>query len=165
MSDTAVPELIALEIVDRLGDITIVNDYTFDVSSVDRLSRHARGWTPKHLSIAVEQGSETPVDELSHEGNPPAIAYQVTFDIHAFVRESDKETTPRATAENMMVAAIKQAIVSDGVDWYSFNANAIDGSWGQTSPFQSPEGDHAGVTIPLTVTYRISETNPYQVRV
>lgn len=165
MPDTAVPELIALEIVGRLQTITTVNGYAFNVASVTRLSRHAREWTLKNLSIAVQQANDEPVEELNHEGNPPAMAYQVTFNLHAFVRESDKTDTPHSTSENMMVAAIKKAIVSDGVGWYSFNGNAIDGSWGQVSPFQSPDGDHAGVTIPLTVLYRISETNPYEVRV
>lgn len=161
---TAISELVALEIVDRLEQITIANGYAFDVASVDRVPRNARDWTPRHLSIVVEQDDEERNEELSHAGNPPAIAYDATYNIHVFVRESDKATAPANQMENAMVAAVKQAVTDDGVDWHTFDDNAIDGQFGSIRPYLSSEGDHAGATVPLVVTYRVSETNPYESR-
>lgn len=164
---TAIPELIAVEIVSRLEEITTANGYFTNVASVDRITRNANEWRPRNLSIAVEQGDENPNEELSHEGNPPAIAYDVTFNIHAFVRESDTSTQPHNTTENAMVAAIKQAITTEqdaGQVWYTLDDNGINAMFGLISPYLSPDGDHAGATIPLIVTYRMSETDPFESR-
>lgn len=159
------PELIAEEIVSRLQGITIEDGYPFTVPSVDRVQRGAKDWTPRNLAIAVEQSDENENLQQSHPGNPPAAAYDVVYRLHAFVRPSDRTVPDTAqTTENAMVASIKQAITAAGHRWHTFGEVAIDARWGSTSRFVSAEGDHAGITMTLIVTYRASETDPYESR-
>lgn len=161
---TSIPELIADELVTRLETITSGNGYPFSVPSVDRIIRGARDWRPRNLGLAVEQAIEARNQALDHEGNPAAIGYSLAFNIHAFVRQSDNNTaTPDQTTENALVAAIKKAVAGTS-DWHQFNDNAIDADWSATRPFTTSEGDHCGVTLTLTVHYRISETDPYTSR-
>ena len=160
---TAVPETIALEIVSRLQQITTGNGYNFTVAEVVRPTRLQKNITPRHLQIQVVQAIDSYNEALSHEGAPPAMAYDLVFNLHCFVRDSDASTTPRATTENDMATAVRKAIC-DSADWYNFEGNAIIADWGQSRPFVSPEGEHSGVTVPLVVTYRVSETDPYTAR-
>lgn len=164
MSDS-IPERIALELIDRLENITTVNGYIFNVASVDRMTKDSLdGWTPRNLAIAVVQDDELPNDEHTHAGNPAAMAYDVTFNLHGFVRPSDHATETFSSTENAMVAAIKKAVVNNDTSWQTFGGISILADWVTTSPFQSPEGDHRGVTVSLVVTYRISETDPFTPR-
>lgn len=160
---TAVPETIATTLVTRLEAITEANGYNFTVAGVVRPNRLQKGITPEHLQIQVRQGVNVYNAALSHEGNPPAMAYNCVYELHCFVRNDDESTTASATFENDFEAAVKQAVCSTS-DWYNFGGNAIISDWGQSRPFVSQEGNHAGITIPLIVTYRVSETDPYTVR-
>ena len=160
---TALPEQIAQTLITRLEAITTGNGYAFTVRSVDRVSRDAREWTPRNLCIGVAQAAEVRNPAMDHEGNPAAIGYQLAFNIHAFVRQSDDATTQDATTENAMVAAIKQAVAGT-TDWHNFGGLSVDADWGSCQPFISGQGDHAGATLPLFVFYRISETDPFETR-
>ena len=160
---TAIPELIALELVSRLEQITTANSFAFDVTSVDRVNRDGKNWTPRNLGIGVAQSDEVRNEQLDHEGNPAAIGYSLTFNIHAFVRHSDGDTAAEASTENKMVAAIKKAVAGTS-DWHNFGGNAVNADWRRTTPFISANGENAGSTVPLIVHYRISETDPTQAR-
>ena len=160
---TAIPELIATTLKTRLEAITTGNGYNFDVSEVKRVNRRAKGITPRDKQIQITQGTAAYNRSLSHEGNPPAVAYDTIYMLHCFVRNSDTDTTASATTENDFEAAVKKAVCSVA-NWYNFGGNAIIADWGNTKPFISPEGEHAGITIPLVVTYRVSETDPYTAR-
>ena len=46
----AIPERIALEIVERLEAISLAQSFDFDVYDVIRPDRTARNWTPKNFS-------------------------------------------------------------------------------------------------------------------
>lgn len=160
---TAVPELIATEIVTRLQQITTGNGYAFSVSEVVRPTRLQQSITPKHHQIQVVQTVNAFNPQMTHEGSPPAIAYDVVFNLHCFIRDSDSSTTPRATLENDIEASVRKAICNAS-DWYNFDGNAIIADWGQARPFVSQEGEHSGIVVPLIVTYRVSETDPYTAR-
>ncbi len=161
-------ENIAAEIVTRLGQITTGNSYEFTAESVTRPRRIDRDFTPKNLSIVVDQSSEVQNDDMSYPGNPPGLAFDVTFNLYGFVRESDDATTSPAITENQMASAIKKAITEDSL-WHTFDDNAIDANWGNIEPFNESSNlpftstDHNGVMIELVVSYRVSELNPYQV--
>lgn len=162
-----VPERIAIEIVSRLEAIAECDGYTFTVNEVRRLNRLAENSTPANHTIWVIQGDNTYNEELTHEGNPPAIAYDLQFNIHCFVRESDSDQAPYSTECNHMAAAVRKAITTPEESpstWYTFDGNAIIADWGSEEPMLSPEGAQSGVTIPLTVTYRISENDPFTAR-
>lgn len=160
---TAVPEQIAVELVSRLEAITTDNGYAFSVSGVDRVNRTAKGWTPRNLGVAVEMGAENRAPEIDHEGNPAALGYVQEYLIHAFVRHSDRGTDVDNTTENALVAAIKKAVAGT-TTWHTFDDVSIDADWGSKRPYVSPEGEHAGQTLSLLVMYRISETDPFEVR-
>lgn len=160
---TAVPEQIATKLVTRLETITTGNGFNFDVANVVRPNRRQVGIRPEHLQIQVVQGANTYNRSQSHEGNPPAIAYDLVFNMHCGVRDDDDSTTPSSTTENDFETAVKEAIC-DSADWHNWDGVAVISDFGQSRPYVSPEGEHAGVTVPLIVTYRISETDPYTAR-
>lgn len=160
---TAIPELIALELKDRLEQITTDNGYSFDVESVVRLTRKGEEFTPKHLRMVIVQAETEKNPELSYPGNPPTVARDVTYHIRAFVRASDSIVTPKDTTQNDVAAAIEKAIASDGIDWYTMDGNAVNSEIGGIEPFEMESGDHAGVSLPVVVTYRVRENDPYTV--
>lgn len=162
MSDP-IPERIAGVIVTRLEAITTTNGYDITVDDVIRPDRQARTYTPKNNLIIVEQADSVPLPELDHPGNPPAICEALTFQIYALNRPADKSGTPAATNSNTLEACVKKAICSSS-DWYHFSSLAINAVFGTTQQLESQNGDHAGVMVPLIVTYRYSETDPYTVR-
>lgn len=159
---TPIPELIATTLISRLEAIMVSNGYAFTVAGVDRVNRDATEWTPKNNTIVVLQDSEERVEELDCFGNPPAIAYQLTFAVKGFVRQSDRVTTADQARENEMAATIKKAIASSAT-WYHFGGSAINAQFGATERFEASDS-HAGVVVFVDVFYRVSETDPYQVR-
>lgn len=159
-----VPELIALEIVARLGEITTDNDYAFDVSEVVRPTRRGENWQRKHLGIGVLQGTAERAEDLDYPGNPPALAYTLTFSLLCVCKDADASTDAHATNENEMAAAVVTAITDDGSDWHTMNGKAINSQFGSMEPFSSPEGEMNGVSLPLIVTYRVAENDPFTVR-
>lgn len=160
---TAVPELIALELIDRLEDITIANGYDFTVPSVDRVNRDGTDWTPKSNTIVVVQTAHERNPELDYAGNPPGVAYILTFTIQGFIRQSDRSATADAALENRMEANIKKAVAGTA-SWYTFDGNAFNADWGPTTRFDPTQGAHAGISIELQVQYRVSEIDPFSVR-
>lgn len=160
---TPVPELIALELISRLEDITVANGFSFNVAGVDRVNRDSSEWTPKNNSIVVVQSLEARDSESDHPGNPAAIAYQLTFNIKGFVRQSDRATTADQSKENDMLAAVRLAVAGT-TTWHQFDGNSYDADWGEVTRFESESGSHAGLNIELIVRYRVSEINPYTVR-
>lgn len=159
---TYAAENIGAELVTRLEQITIANGYAFDVAGVDRVNRLAEGWTPKPNSIVIEQSPEVPNPAHDYPGNPPAIAYEQTYLIHSFIRQSDSSELPDATFENRMAAAIKKAVAEGSHTWHQFDGNSYDANWGTTTPYEST--DHAGTTVELVVRYRVSELDPETLR-
>lgn len=158
---TAVPELIAQELVTRLQTITTGNGFDFNVADVTRVNRDATDWTPKHRSLVVVQGDEERNPAHDYPGNPAAIAYILPFEIHGFIRQADREATPDQQSVNALQAAIKKAVASTS-SWHTFDDNAYNADWGTTINFRSTT--HAGTTLTVDVQYRISETDPFTVR-
>ena len=160
---TDIPEQIHTELETRLEAITTGNGYSFSVSGVDRVSRDAREWSPKNLGIGITQPAESRNEQLDHEGNPPANAYDLLFNLHLFVRQSNDSGTSDQTTENAFVASVKKA-VANASDWHTFGGLAFNADWGTRQAFIPDEGKHAGATLPLVVQYRISETDPFTSR-
>ena len=164
---TTVIELIALEIVRRLEQITTENDYSFDVTGVVRPDRLGQSSTPEDKGIEVTQGDSIRNEELSHPGNPPAIAYDTDFEINCFVRSSDFDQTAFNIDQNERGGQIIKAITQEATDpglWYTMGGNAIICEIGDVKAFTQSEGNHNGVSVMIQVTHRTSETDPYTVR-
>ena len=162
---TSIPELIALEIVSRLLEITTESGYEFTVTEVVRPNRTGSNWLKRHFGIGVVQESSERNDELLRPGNPPAVAFDVTFSIHCVCRDSESESVPHSTNENAMVAAVQKALIDgDQSGWHTMGGNAVDTAIGSPVPYISPEGELNGASVPVVVTFRVSETDPYTVR-
>mgnify|MGYP003658527230 CR=1 FL=1 len=160
-------ERIANEIVRRLQQITVANGYTFDVANVQRADRLGTSIVLENYLVLVVQQDSQPNEDMSHPGNPPAIAFDATFNIHCFVRESDREESVMSTTSNEMAGQAMKAITNETIapnKWWQMAGNAITCEFGTIGPYSESEGVNAGVTLPLIVSYRISETDPYEVR-
>lgn len=160
---TAVPERIATEIIERLEAITVANGYSFDVESVTRVPRDSVDWAPFNLAIVLKQGDQTRNEAHDYPGNPPAIAYELPFNIRMFVLQDDKGQAADETAINDAEATVVKAIC-DATNWWIFDDCSYDAFWGGTTYFRSDQGDHTGFTKELIVRYRVAETDPYVVR-
>lgn len=162
-------ELIALDLIERLKTTSVDGNA---VSQVVRVNRDAKNWAPKHLSIAVSRQLESRLPRLDHEGNPPAKAYQLPWNIHCAVILSDKRheqggndaAVPLDEVIQNEAALAIRAAVENGPTWYRLGAVSFDADWGDTMPFTSTNGTAAGITLVLRTRYRISETNPSEVR-
>lgn len=159
---TAIPELIAAEVITRLEQITTGNGYAFNVASVERVNRDGNDWTPTHRGIVVVQGDEQRNEPHDRPGNPPANAYELPFSILCFVRQSDRSSTADQAEVNAMVAAAKKAVAEGSTSWHQFDGNSYDANWGIQSNYESI--DHAGASVELLVRYRISEIDPFTLR-
>lgn len=160
---TAVQEVIAQELISRLEQITTANGYGLTVPSVDRVNRDANDWLPKNNSVIVVQGTDEPDQENDHPGNPPANAYQLTFQIKGCVRQSDESSTADQAQENLLAASIKKAVCNSST-WHQFDSQSYNAVWGPTERFSLNEGAYAGTSLTLVVMYRVSETNPFVAR-
>jgi hypothetical protein len=158
-----VVELIAIEVVSRLEEIQLKNGYELDVSQVARPTKTMSKIYPRNNCIWVLQGDSVRIRDMDLPGNPPAIAYRVTFSIACFSRLSDKENEEIDPMATQVAACAHKAIAAPN-DWHSFGGNAINAEIGDMERFKSSEGNHQGVMFPLEILYRVSENDPYQAR-
>jgi hypothetical protein len=156
---TPIPELIALEIVRRLEQITVANGYQFNVAEVVRPNKDGSNWTYQHLGIGVVQRDDVVNESLSYPGNPPAECRDVVYIITCITRDANG---PKATSENLMLASVFKAI-RDGDAWHRFGGYAIDAEIGDSRNINLQEGEFDGMEIELKVSYRISELDPFLV--
>ncbi len=118
---TPVPELIAIEIESRLNAVLKADGYAFDLSEVVRPTRKGENWLKRHRGVAILQGESTRVPELDCPGNPPAIAYELTFDLACVTRDSMNSEDAHATEENEMAAAMKA--IASSAQWHTMDDN------------------------------------------
>lgn len=165
MSVTAalpVVERIADAIYQRLRLLAAGYSPLTPVSEVIRPKQRG-GYTPKHLQIVLTQAEPETIPELDHEGNPPAQAWRQTFNIRCHVNISEKNPTPVDTIINTMAADVQKVVCDAGTQWYSFGGLAIDAEWLGRENIDA-DGGIDGINVPLAVTFRVSEGNPYAVR-
>ena len=159
MSSLPVPERIAAAIVTRLENSTP------EFSSVTRVNRDATDWQVTNDSVVVRQGTAARLPELDYPGNPPAIAYELTFAIVGFIRQSDRIKDADDIEINTIAANIQKAIVAGLTStWHTFGGICFDASFGETVPFVTDNGAHTGAVVEVMCRYRVSETDPYTVR-
>ena len=120
-------------------------------------------WQPKDLVVHVHQGSLIPNVELSCPGNPPATAYDLEAIVAGIVKPSDAETTPIDTFRNRMGADIVKA-ATDADNWHQWGGLAINTVHGPIEDYMDETGGCAGVMVRFTITFRVDENDPYQVR-
>lgn len=156
-------ERIADAIYQRLRLLTAGYSPMTAVSEVLRPTQRG-GFTPKHLQIVITQSDPEEMPELSHAGNPPAQAWRQVFNLRCHVNASEKDPTSVDTILNTMAADVQKVICDSGAQWYSFGGLSVDAQWLSRENIDA-DGGIDGVNVPLAVTYRVSEGNPYEVRV
>lgn len=120
-------------------------------------------YTPQHGLIVLTRGEVSRVTELDCPGNPPAVAFQQTFSIRVHIAPSEKDANPVEVYEDVMEAEIHKAIANDAATWHTFGDLAINADIGAQQTVVS-DGGYDGIAIPLMVTYRVTEGDPYTVR-
>jgi hypothetical protein len=120
-------------------------------------------WQPKDLVVHVHQGSLTPNTELSCPGNPPATAYDLEAIVAGIVKPSDAETIAVDTFRNRMGADIVKA-ATDATLWHQWGGLALNTVHGPIEDYMDETGGFAGVMVRFTITFRVDENDPYQVR-
>lgn len=158
----AVCESIALELKSRLDAMIGDDAYTTEISEVQRPKRFA-DFTPRNNQIVLTQGASDRVPELDRPGNPPAIAIRQTFNIHCHIMQDERGHETIDELLNAFHADVVKAIASGSSTWHTFDGNAIDATWGSLQ-FVAADGGIDGVTIPLAITYRVSEDDPTELR-
>lgn len=119
-------------------------------------------YTPEHLLLVLTRGENVRVPELDCPGNPPAIARQQTFHVRCHIAPSERDETPVERYEDTCEAAIVQA-VTDANLWHKFDGNAVNAVIEATESI-SGDGGYDALVVPIVVTYRTDENNPYNAR-
>jgi hypothetical protein len=120
-------------------------------------------WQPKDLVVHVHQGTLTPNAELSCPGNPPATAYDLEAIVAGIIKPSDAETIAVDTFRNRMGADIVKA-ATDATLWHQWGGLALNTVHGPIEDYMDETGGFAGVMVKFTITFRVDENDPYQVR-
>ena len=150
------------EIFERLQAMVAGSAVAYQFVGVIRPTKLAT-YSPQHGLIVLTRGEMVRVNDLDCPGNPPAQCWQQTFLIRVHIAPSEKDTTPVELYEDIMEAEIHKAIVTDADTWHTFDNNAINADFGPQQTATS-DGGYDGIAIPLMVTYRVSEGDPYTVR-
>lgn len=161
ITERPVVSLIADEILSRLETLITEPNDAFLFRGVIRPTRLAT-YTPEHGLIVLTKADPERVPELDCPGNPPAICYQQTFRVCVHIAPSEKDDTPVDLYEEVAEAAIHKAIRANAT-WHQFDGNAINAEF-LPSQVATKDGGYEGLAVPIAVTYRISEGDPYTVR-
>lgn len=157
-----VVEKIARELLRRLQTMVNNTGLNTPVREVVRPKR-IDDTAPNDKQIMLTEAGIDAVPELSHEGNPPAVAKRITFNIRCHLLNDEKACTPIDQLVHMFAADVQKTIVDDEPLWYTFDNNAIDAEFLSEEPITG-DGGMDGVNVPIAITYRVSEYNPYEVR-
>jgi len=156
-------ERIAVTLFERLRLLTAGASDFIKVREVIRPTR-IEDFRPQHLQIVLKQSDVEDVPELSFPGNPPAKAKRQRFDVHCHLLPSEKDPTPIDEYATVFEAEVIKAVTEGDADyWHTFGGLAIDAQVGPKEPIAA-DGGVDGFTLPVFVTYRTSEQDPYTAR-
>lgn len=161
ITEKPVLTLIADELFRRLETLVIEPNDAFRFKGPVRPTRIA-DYAPEHSLIVLTRGEVARINELDCPGNPPSLAYQQTFLVRVHIAPSERDKTPVERYEDVAEAELIKAICGPPM-WYKMGGNAIDTELGPVQTSVS-EGGYDGIALPVIVTYRVSEGNPYEVR-
>lgn len=128
-----------------------------------------RGPTKRsHLDVRLTQAPPEPNPEASCIGNPPAMGYNVQFNIRVALDPSEDDLTPADEYLNTVEADVIETVcnasyLSGSYSWQAFEGLAINAMWAAREHVAA-DGGFDGINVPLIVTYRVAETDPYSLR-
>jgi hypothetical protein len=133
-----------------------------DISGVIRENRKPETWTPQDRQIVITTTGPERLPEIDCPGNPPALGYSLQLNIRCHVVQSEDDTNPTDLLLSNFAADATKAIANDS-GWYRFDGAALNATFGtiEKSVF---DGGFDSINVPVLVQYRVSETDPYQVR-
>jgi hypothetical protein len=154
-------EQIAQKLRTRVASLAPANELTPGQVSIVLPNRPV----PSGVTLSVQQQQlvRRPVNDF--QGNPPATAYAVTFLVTATLTRSLDESA-YATACNQIAHELVQAIANPALLplWFSWDGLAIDTDIGGYIPMSIEQGPNGGVSLPVTVLFRVSENNHSELR-
>lgn len=162
LGQTTVVESIAEVLYQRLRNLINNTTYNTKVTEVFR-PRRLEQRTIRDRQIIMVDGSHDRVPELDHEGNPPAEAWRITFNLYLHILNDERSCDPIDKLIHTFAADVKKAVCSVDTRWHTFGEKAVDAVWQSMESIQS-DGSFDGVNLPIAVTYRVDEDDPYQVR-
>ena len=160
-----VNERIAQELLSRLQLLTAgFSDYFTAPYAVRDLFHDTE--SPQNHGIVLTQSNDERLPEFDCPGNPPALAYQTTYNVRCRIMPSERDTTPVTEYCNVIAAEVQRVIVSPGTNsyqWHTMEDLAFDCDFGAYE-FYTPDGAFDGISVPVIVSYRVSEGNAFEVR-
>jgi hypothetical protein len=135
--------------------------YPIEVREVIRPTQYG-SFTPTDRQIVLTQGPAVRNEQLSCPGNPPAVAWDQQFNLRLHIRQDERSFESIDTIQNAFVGDVQKCVCSPGSSWHNFGGYAINARWGQSQPFTSDAIE--GVNLPIVITYRVSEDDPYEQR-
>lgn len=155
-----VSERIAQKVFDRLQ--SMVNAQNSQVSEVIRPKR-LEDYQPKNNQVVMYTPRPVKNEELSAPGNPPATAWDQTFNVHWVLLPHKQDPASLDSLRNFVLAEVMYHVCQPSSSWHNWDGLAINTTFGD--PENADKGaEYAGVVVPIIVTYRVSENNPYQRR-
>lgn len=159
MSNLPVVEQIAVEIFDRLKDVTHEGGYWATVKEVKRPTRLG-DYSPEDGLVLLTQDDPEPNAELSPDGSVWRTAWDQPFDITLFVIPSEKSEVPLDTLKNVFGASVSKALATHET-WPTWGNLAIDSRIDAPVSFDSEDGSITGINVRLIVTYRTPYNDPF----
>lgn len=149
-------------IIDRLSDMVGNDaDYEIGIVGVVNPNRVGSGYTPTDRQILVIQGDDERSPDLDIPGNPPGVARKQMFNIHCCLMPDEYSEEDMV---NQAAADIIKCITTPNATWHTWGNLAIDTELGKFE-YVSTDGGPDGVSVPLAVTYRVSEYSPFVSRI
>ena len=160
-----VVELIALELVDRLENVTTANGFN-QTLIVQRPLRLGVEQIKDRLAVVMLGDLSPGEDDV--DGNGYAQSWVQRYAVHLLSRPSERDTTPIETYLLRMWADCVKAVTRKGESnessWHTFDGNSISAL---IQPFiiDALEDDNSGMlTFSVDVTYLTNENDPYTAR-
>jgi hypothetical protein len=161
---TPVFETIAVKLKQRLESISIANGYALTVDGVTRPIR-LNNFEPANYHVRLTQGDTNINRTHTAFGNPVGMAWDIPFLIAGEIRPSEDLTTSIDEQRNEFWAEIVKAITTPNDTWHNFDGYALNTEMQDIRNYTEPDGGAAGFRFTLIVTTRVSELDPYVLRV
>jgi hypothetical protein len=161
MTELTVTEQIWEELYSRLTVLTSGSEQT-TVSEIVRPTRLGT-FTPKDLQIVVVQANPELVPELMCPGNPPAEAWRQVFNLYLHIMPSESDEEVIDSIRSRFIADVRRVVCTPSGTWHTFGGWSINAEWLSMENIESGESC-GGVVMPIAITYRTDEGNPYNVR-
>jgi hypothetical protein len=156
-------------VLSRISDemfarLQVLGSLTGSIMRFDNIVRSTKlaSHVPKHGLVVLTRGESVRVQDLDCIGNPPAIAYKQTFLVRVNIAPSEHDPTPVELYEDVAEAEVIKAIKISS-DWHQFDGNSVNAEFLPQVSVVS-DGGYDGIAIPIDVTYRITEGDPYEAR-